>query len=180
MKRTIFAVSGTLLLVLLVGIGLLFAQEGPFPGPRKMVGMRGGPGGLELGRVDEFADEIGLTDEQVEKIKDIRNKNAKEIIDLNAEKKKAEIDLRKLMEDPDAKSSAIEKSAKKVMEQENAIKTARLDAMLEIRDILTPEQRAKLKEAIQSRRQEMREKREQNRLEKKEGRMRGHRKHEAR
>jgi len=178
MKRTIFAVSGTLLLVLLVGIGLLFAQEGPFPGPRKMVGMRG-PGSL-FNRVDEFADEIGLTDEQVEKIKDIRNKNAKEIIDLNAEKKKAEIDLRKLMEDPDAKSSTIEKSAKKVMEQENAIRTAQLDAMLEIRDILTPEQRAKLKEAIQSRRQEMREKREQNRLEKKEGRMKGHRKHEAR
>ena len=179
MKRTIFAVSGTLLLVLLVGIGLLFAQEGPFPGPRKMVGMRGGPGSL-FNRVDRFADEIGLTDEQVEKIKDIRNKNAKEIIDLNAEKKKAEIDLRKLMEDPDAKSSAIEKLAKKVMEQENAIRTAQLDAMLEIRDILTPEQRAKLKEAIQSRRQEMRDKREQNRLEKKEGRMRGHRKHEAR
>ncbi|MCD6595310.1 Spy/CpxP family protein refolding chaperone [bacterium] len=160
MKRTTLVMSGIVLLGLLVGLGVLFAQNEQLGGPRKRIDARGGGGGFDmLNRIERFADEIDLTDDQIDQIKKIRDVNAKKVIDIKADKGKTEIDLRNLMQDSNAKSSDIEKVAQKVMNKENEMKTLQLKAMLQIRDVLTPVQREQLKETMQSHRREMQENR---------------------
>ena len=123
-------------------------------------GHRGGRGGfMPFGAVERFADEIGLSEDQLDRISSIKTEMEKKIVDLRAEKQKAEIDLRELIRDPKAKSSEIEKAAQKVVDLESQIRLNRIETAIKIRDVLTPEQREKVMEVIKEHRRQMRERR---------------------
>jgi len=121
-----------------------------------------GPGGdlLRFGaweKLDRIADEIGLSEEQRAQIKKIRTSGQKQLIDMEADFEKAEVDLRELLEDLNAKSSEIERLATKVSDMRSAVALFKLRIFLQMRDVLTPEQRAKAKELFEERADEMRE-----------------------
>ncbi|RKZ34538.1 hypothetical protein DRQ33_01910 [bacterium] len=155
MRRTKTAAMAGLVAVILV-IGIAVAHE-PFGGPQKFPGQHQGGGFQQWDKVDKLADEIGLNDEQVEKIKEIRTTMAKDIADLKAEEEKAEIDLKNIMDDPAVPSSDIEKAVKKVLNLENEMKLRKMEGMLAIRDVLTVEQRTQIRELIREKMEQQRE-----------------------
>ncbi len=145
-------------------VGVVSAQP-PFHGPGHHPGFGGrglhradfGPG-LGFGwiyRVEAYADEIGLSDKQVDEIKSIRTKFEKDLIDLRADRQKAQVDFHDLIWDPDAKSSEIEKVATKIADLDRQIHLKRVEMALQIRDVLTPEQREKVIEALEEHRAEV-------------------------
>ncbi|MCD6532039.1 Spy/CpxP family protein refolding chaperone [bacterium] len=152
-RRTMWAI-GVFALIMALTAGVSYAQ-GRFGRHHPGAGLH--KDGFMFGAIERFADEIGLSDDQLDRISSIRTEMQKKIIDLRAKKQKAEIDLRDLMRDPKAKSSEIEKVAQKVIDLESQIKLNRIETGLKIRDVLTPEQREKVLEVIREHRQKMRE-----------------------
>ena len=149
MKRKTMWTIGVFALIVALTAGVSYAW-----------GHRGGRGGfMPFGAVERFADEIGLSEDQLDRISSIKTEMEKKIVDLRAEKQKAQIDLRELIRDPKAKSSEIEKVAQKVVDLESQIRLNRIESAIKIRDVLTPEQREKLMEVIKEHRQKMRERR---------------------
>lgn len=106
-------------------------------------GQFGRPGGMGIMR---HADELELTDAQIDKIEAMQTEFAKERIDLNAELKKAQIDLRELMraDNPDemAVSSAIDKTTRLKAD----LAKMRFRHHQQVKGVLTAEQLDKLKE----------------------------------
>jgi len=117
---------------------------------------RGGHGHmLEMGNMDkmdemmgiciEHADRMGLTDDQLMKIKPIQREMQKQQVRFKADVKIAEIELMEIMEvkdfDLEKASSAVKKSA----ELKTAHHLESLKAMKEIRTLLTDEQFKKMK-----------------------------------
>lgn len=127
-------------------------------------GMKGEMGGFD--KIEKIADEIGLTDNQLDEIKKIQLTGEKKLIDLRAEVQKSQIDLRVLMEDMNAKSSDIEMAYKNLQSNKDALRLEQVRTMLQIRDVLSPNQRAKAKEVMQEKRQERREQMKEHRIQK--------------
>jgi len=104
--------------------------------------------GMNINAIRKLAKEIGLTEEQLKKIREIRRDAQKDMVDLNADLQKSIIDLKEIASDPKATRVQIEGAAKKVLEKGDALKLRRLRMFLDVRDVLTPEQREKLMELI--------------------------------
>lgn len=153
MKRMMLT---TLILLAMTALaGTLSAQPGPgkcggscdgprhgqhFDGPG---GQFGHPGMMGLMR---HADDLGLTEEQQSQLEGLQSQFAKERIDLEAELKKAQIDLHQLMkaDNPDemAVSSAIDRTTK----LRGDLAKMRFRHHQKVKGILTAEQLKKLKE----------------------------------
>ena len=123
---------------------------------------RGGFGAF--GKIEEIADEIGLTDRQLDEIEQIKLEEQKKLIDLRAEVQKSQIDLRALMSDVEAKSSDIEIAYKNLQANQQALELERVRMMLRIRDVLSVNQRARAKDIMKEKIEERREKIKEHRL----------------
>jgi len=152
-RRTMWTI-GVFALVMALTAGVSYAQ-GRFGRHHPGAGLH--KDGFMFGAIERFADEIGLSDDQLDRISSVKTEMEKKIIDLRAEKQKAEIDLRELMRDPKAKGSEVKKVAQKVVDLESQIRLNRIETAIKIRDVLTPEQREKMLEVIKEHRREMRE-----------------------
>jgi Spy/CpxP family protein refolding chaperone len=109
-------------------------------GGRGHRGMRGGMGMGAFERLD-------LTTEQRERIAEIREREAREAIESRAQLETAGLDLRKLMRDEDPDVGRINAQIDRISKMRAELQKSRVGAMLEARNVLTDEQRAKLRES---------------------------------
>jgi Spy/CpxP family protein refolding chaperone len=162
MKKTL-----TIAAVLLMAAGLAWAQcpmgQGKGPGPKggaamEEGGMRGG-GHPGMGRGQwwenpEVVKNLGLTADQTGKIEQLALKHRKEMVKLQADIKIARMDLQDLMENA-ASDTDIRKKANELKLLSNKEDDARIEHLLEVRKVLTPDQQKKLKAERMGMRQQM-------------------------
>src|SRR5437773_2568153 len=89
------------------------------------------------------AKELGLSDEQTNKIKTISQDFAKTEIQREAEWKTAEVDAQTLIHDEKSDLAAIEKAMRKVADAEIAMRLEGVKAFRAAKGVLTPEQQEK-------------------------------------
>ncbi|HEC79531.1 MAG TPA: periplasmic heavy metal sensor [candidate division WOR-3 bacterium] len=136
--KQIFSITAVLFIVVSLG----FAQEGcrnfppgqPPHGHRMMPEMR-----LEM---------LDLTASQRDEIEAARLEAQKKIIPLKAEIELKRLDLEKEMRADTPNRSKIMKLTEEINKIELKIKQTKLDEMLKIRSVLTPEQREELKKPL--------------------------------
>lgn len=141
----------------------LLGIAAPTPAPAQMHDMpMMGPGGhgpmMAMGDMDrmgemmgmclEHADRIGLTDDQVAKMKPGHNEMQKKQARFKADLKIAEIDLKEIMEVKDFDLGKAEAAARKIGDLKTAHHLEILKTMKEMRTILTDEQFKKMKKMM--------------------------------
>ncbi|AHI05110.1 putative periplasmic protein cpxP [Bdellovibrio bacteriovorus W] len=112
---------------------------------------RGGKGKMKHGDPTEMdykfhpekMRELGLTDEQTEKLKTLRQKNKEDHRKSKEEMMATKKQFRELMKS-NASREEILNSFKAMNEKKRELEQKRFEGMLDAREILTPEQRAKL------------------------------------
>ena len=109
---------------------------------------------MEMGNMDmmggdmmcmEHADKMGLTDDQMEKMKPLHREMQKKQIRSKADLKIAEIELREIMEVKDFDLERASSAVKKIAEIKTADHLEMLKAMKKMRAILTDEQFKQMK-----------------------------------
>lgn len=112
--------------------------------------------GLHGGRCGGFllawADELELTDDQVEQIEELRDRHRREAIERRADAEVAKLDLDGLKEEPDADLAAIQAKMRELAELRIDGEMSRLRMHRQIHDLLTEEQRQQLEELREGRR----------------------------
>ena len=86
------------------------------------------------------ADELGLTDDQVDKLADMRFEHQKEMIKKRAALKEARLELRHLMRDAEVDRKAVLSRQEKVSALKADVARMRLDYRLGMRTVLSAEQ----------------------------------------
>jgi len=118
-------------------------------------GPRGGEGGPSMrgpggpgGKGPRMAEELGLTEEQMSKMRDIHSKNRKTMIDQKATIQKAMLDLTDELQKEKPDKAAVEKSIEQIVKTKADIERAKLNSMVELSALLTPEQKKKAAEKM--------------------------------
>lgn len=124
------------LAVLVLSAGLLSAQ------PR--MGMRGGPERMQQRK--DFTEELGLSAEQQEKIRQIRLAAHKQNIEQRAKLQLARLELHELMQADSPDQKLIEAKLTELSKLRDAAMRNHVTTFLEVQKVLTPEQRQKAKE----------------------------------
>jgi Spy/CpxP family protein refolding chaperone len=93
---------------------------------------------------------LGLSEKQIDDLKAIRTRVEKDAIKKRAELQLARVDLREFLHKDQVDMKAVEASLKKVESVRTDLKLAHIKAREEMKAILTPEQRKKLKEDIKA------------------------------
>ncbi len=110
------------------------------------------PGRMQAARSGErraeFLKELQLTDAQKKDLGTIRFDARKQLIAQRAAMATARLDLRQLLRSPSPDKAAIEKKVREVSELRTKASLARVDRMFSIRNVLTPEQRSKVRDRI--------------------------------
>jgi Spy/CpxP family protein refolding chaperone len=139
-------------LLVLTGIAALAAApavaQGPAPGAGPdpsdpMVRVRHVER-YRMGR-DMMMRDLNLTKDQSDKIADLRDKQQRRAIDLRAQIQTAQLDLRKLMRADKPDKAAIGKQVDRLSGLRADLQKSRIGTMLDVREILTPEQREKMR-----------------------------------
>ena len=127
-------------------------HHGDRGGMHGMRGMRGGKGrhgrmgaGMRGHRQDVMA-RLDLSDRQKEQIQGIRQENQRRMIPINARLQEARLDLRQLMQADSPNQARIDAAIDRMADLRAEAHKARLATHLEIRSVLTEEQRKKLRE----------------------------------
>ena len=108
--------------------------------------------------IDRVADEIGLDDETVSKIKDIIFQGRRTAVDLKAKIEQAKLDFERTMDRPEPDRAAVMASIETLGLLKIKMHQHRAGVMLSIRSHLSPEQRTQLK-TLQAKRKMKRGKR---------------------
>ena len=101
-----------------------------------------------MGMCIEHADELGLTDDQIMKMKPVHREMKKKDARFKADWKIAEIELMEIMEVKDFDLEKASSAVKKIEEIKTAHHLEMLKAMKEMRSILTDEQFKKMKKMM--------------------------------
>jgi len=156
MKKLV-AVLAILLLLAMVAIayaqdpGMMAEGSEMEPG---MMGMMGkgsemGPGMMGGHYILGKLMSVGLDEKQKDAVKEIVRKTMKETIKKRADLDIARIDLRDLLDKDSVNMKAVESKLKQIASLEADIHLSRIKAHEEIKSILTPDQRRKLKEMME-------------------------------
>lgn len=86
-------------------------------------------------------EKMDLSEDQIEKINKIKSDFKKQMVDLEANHKKATIDLKNVMKDPKASNDKLMAAFDKVHESQNNIESNHIEMMLQIREILDDKQK---------------------------------------
>jgi len=162
--RTRIPIAAAILAATLLSAGAVLAQGGPPPGgppPEGRGGMRspggpppGGPRGEwgpPEGRLGlrlpppEALDRLGLTDAQRARIDDLLEAEQRQSIRGESEARIAELDLQKLIESDAPDQAAIARTIEKLSGIRQEMLKARVLALVNLRGVLTPAQRKKLR-----------------------------------
>ena len=120
---------------------------------------KGGPGQMmKMGNVDkmddmmgmciEHANEIGLTDDQIIKMKPIHREMQKKQVRFKADRKIAEIELMEIMEVKDFDTEKARSAVEKIAKITTVHHLEMLKAMKEMRSVLTDEQFKKMEKIM--------------------------------
>jgi len=131
MKRTIWSLALGLSFILLFAA---FANAQPM----RMQG-RLHPNGKMIGKAD-LMKKLNLTPEQKQKIGDLKIDFQKKMIDLKADLQKSKLDLRELRSKNDLNRDDILAAVEKINKNRDAISIAVANHMVDIFQILTPDQ----------------------------------------
>ena len=101
-----------------------------------------------MGMCIEHAEELGLTDDQIMKMKPVHREMQKKDARFKADRKIAEIELMEIMEVKDFDLEKASAAVKKIEEIKTAHHLEMLKAMKEMRSILTDEQFKKMKKMM--------------------------------
>jgi Spy/CpxP family protein refolding chaperone len=101
-----------------------------------------------MGMCIEHADKMGLTDDQVMKMKPVHSEMQKKQARFQADRKIAEIELREIMEVKDFDLEKANAAVKKIEDIKTAHHLEMLKAMKEMRTNLTDEQFVKMKKMM--------------------------------
>jgi len=125
------------------------AQGGPNGGPG---GPGGGPGmrgpGGPGGKGPRMAEELGLTEDQVKKMREIHQKNRKTNIDQKSSIQKSMIDLTDELQKEKPDKATVDKIIDQIVKTKGEMERTRLNTLVETTAILTPEQKKKAAEKM--------------------------------
>lgn len=117
------------------------------------MGMHRGPGRGGFGRGHgrgpgpmAHLEELGLSGQQKDRIEAIRDAQRREGIEVRRDLELAQLDMRKLMRDDAPDRRAIESQIDRIAALRARLQKSRVGTMLEVRDVLTPQQRQKLEQ----------------------------------
>jgi len=134
-------------------------EGGPGGGRRGMGmgpggGMGGGMGGpmMHPEFIEGLAAELGVAAPALAQIKTLAYNANKEAIDLRAELERLHLDMRQLMDQDKPDTKKIMQSIDQVGSVETKLRKNRVQLLLSVRELLTPEQRGKLQRVIAERR----------------------------
>ena len=131
MKKVILSITLVITTVLLLTAST-YAQ------PMRMSGKKG-PNRPMIHKM-EIMKKLNLTDQQKEKIADLRLNFQKQMIDLKADLQKSRLDLKDLRLKNDITRNDVVAAVEKVNKKRDAISLAMANHMVDIYQILTPEQ----------------------------------------
>lgn len=94
-----------------------------------------------------LSSELGLSAEQTQRVEEIRLKSERKAIKLNADLKLAQLDLRALLLKDYPDKGAIYKKVEEIGALRTRLEKNRIDTRLEVHNLLSPEQRKKLRGA---------------------------------
>lgn len=155
MKKKLFISSIACLSVIVFAYAFVWAQgmKGPKcdgTGPKGEMGAfhhgKMGPRGNPCMMLKNHAKEIGLTEEQLAKIENLCTEAEKAKIDLRAKIDTLRVDMRTEMEKANPDREVVFKLHDEINVLRGELGKIRLTLMLDIKDLLTPEQKAKCKE----------------------------------
>ena len=135
--------------VLLIAQPSLYAESGgPKPGGEKKCEKRcmkehGGP---VFGDPARMQKELGLTGEQVKKIAEINKNHQKKMLDYREKLAPKNIQLKKLLLDDNVDIDSVRSLVKEISDLRAELQILRIQHRLEIEKVLTPEQKAKMKQ----------------------------------
>ena len=104
----------------------------------------GGYGSAKWWKDAEVVKQLNLTGDQVNLIEQIFNSNKGQIADLNSQLKQKQSEFRSKIEDPNSSRDEVLELNDEVVHLKTKLKRLRLDMLLKIREVLTPEQRQNL------------------------------------
>lgn len=157
MKKLMVALVVTCLALPLSG----FAQHGMGHGGKgNWAGKQHkGKQGDQIGRLLRAADEIGLSEDQVAKLKSMRMEFKMSAIERRAEIEKAGVQLKFLMADPESPENDVHAAIERVAGLKAELQKMKFSARREVRSLLTESQHDKIKEQQKKMRSERMEKR---------------------
>jgi Spy/CpxP family protein refolding chaperone len=150
--RTLSMLGLTALLAALLVTAAGLAQERP-PAPPQ-AGWSGGDGpgpgrhGGMRNRAARAFRNLDLTKEQRDKIAEIRDKQERNAIRMRADLETARLDMRRLIRADKPDRAAINRQVERMASLRSDLEKARIGMMLDVRDVLTPEQREKMRGAM--------------------------------
>jgi len=127
------------------------------PGNRSGGGMEGGMGIGLLMHHPEIAEEAGITDEQVEQLRDLEYQNKRARIPLQSELSLAKLDMEHLIAQEEPDSPAIDKAIENVGRIQTELTKLQIQQRITVRKILGPESIEKIQEIIREKRTAHRE-----------------------
>jgi len=150
----------------LLAAGAAVHAEG---GDKKGMGPGGG-GEMRGGHFGKFKKELGLSEEQAKKLKEHRQQHQEQGKVLRENARTAKEALRAELEKPNFSESTAKSPQARMKDAHDKLADHRLQGILDVRKILTPEQFAKFQELTKERRGDRKERREEWREEKGERR----------
>jgi Spy/CpxP family protein refolding chaperone len=102
-----------------------------------------GWGGRGSGRSAHLKEQLGLSEQQEARLTEIREARQRDAIKHRADMQLARLDLRRLLESPTLDRKAVDAKVKEISDLHAVGFRARVDAMLAMREVLTPEQMKK-------------------------------------
>ncbi len=125
-----------------------FEARPDFAGGPGQRGFRSGPGrGMKrMPDITRLREQLDLTDDQVKQLHSLRTEGAKKAIRSRADVKVKQLELRELLQADEPDRAAIDQKLRELSDARYTAQKQRIDQRLAMRDILTPEQRSKMKE----------------------------------
>lgn len=136
------AIAGLALLAILIPAAVHSQTPPPPPTPRGPAWSHGNQAGPRGFFRQQMVEKLGLSEEQQAKLADLRLKNQQEQIRLRGELANAKAELKALLLDPEASRSAVMMAGEKIEELRTQKATTRLTHQMDVRELLTKEQRA--------------------------------------
>jgi len=110
----------------------------------------GGPGrggaGLSIERLLVRAEELGLSAEQQTKLRDIRKSSPGALMPKRQAVEEARLAFQDLMTEEKSSAADLERAHGKLVEARTSLQAAQFRLRMQVRDVLTPEQRTKLRD----------------------------------
>ncbi len=139
-----------------MGMGRM-GRGGPGMGPGPMAFGMSGIKDFGMFRAD-LMEKIDLTKEQKETIQKIVSEHRKDMIKKDADRKLAELELQEMLSKEKPDMSLVKNQVQKIATLKADIQFARIKMQIDLKNVLTDEQKAKIEKLIQNQKAEMREK----------------------